>query len=197
MLKIYSYVESTKTLGPYDRFALWTQGCPFSCTNCMTPDSQDLNAGSDVSIENVVKLILNTKNIEGISISGGEPFLQAKELLYMTTQIKEIKDLGVIIYTGFTMEQLKNKDDEYINKLLSKTDILIDGLYEDSLNDGVSLRGSSNQNIYQLTSRYSNVFDKYYKNKIREIELHVTDENMMVVGIPKKNTVRNIMNVVN
>jgi anaerobic ribonucleoside-triphosphate reductase activating protein len=157
----------------------------------MTPDSQDLNAGFNVGINDMTELILNTNNIEGITITGGEPFLQAKELLDMIKQIKEKKDLGIIIYTGFTFEQLKNKDDEYTNKLLSKTDILIDGLYDDSLNDGVSLRGSSNQNIYQLTSRYSNVFDKYYKNKTREIELHMTDENMMVAGIPKRDLMLN------
>lgn len=189
MLNIYSFIESTKTLGPYDRFALWTQGCPFSCVGCMTPDSQDFNSGLHIEVNEIVELILTAKDIEGITISGGEPFAQAKELNEMILKIKQKKDMGVIVYTGFTLEQLKNKNDIYINKFLENIDILIDGLFDSSLNDGISLRGSSNQDVYQLTHRYSDVFDKYYNQTTREIEIHMEDENMMVSGIPKQNTI--------
>ena len=80
-MKIYNYIKSTKTLGPYNRFALWVQGCPFSCTECMSPDSQDFNSGLEMSISAIVDLILNEINIEGLTISGGEPFSQANELV--------------------------------------------------------------------------------------------------------------------
>ena len=63
-MKIYNYIKSTKTLGPYNRFALWVQGCPFSCTECMSPDSQDFNSGLEMSISAIVDLILNEINIE-------------------------------------------------------------------------------------------------------------------------------------
>ena len=189
MLKLYSYIKTTKTLGPFNRFALWTQGCPFDCAGCMTPDSQSFDDGFDMAIDEIVNIITDTKDIEGITISGGEPFVQAKVLVNMIDKIKNKKDLGVIVYSGFTLEQLKDRNDKFINKLLEYTDILIDGKYEDNLNDNISLRGSSNQNIYQLSNRYNKVFDKYYNKNIREIELHFDDKNMMLVGIPKKETV--------
>jgi len=188
MLNIYNFIESTKTLGPFNRFALWTQGCNFSCVGCMTPDSQSLEGGIKISVENIAKTILNTPNIEGITISGGEPFLQAKALYNLLNLVKEKRDFGVIVYTGFTLEQLIAKNDSAIILLLKNIDILIDGLFEENLNDGVSLRGSSNQNIYQFTKRYMNVFDDYYAKDMREIEVHMQSEHMMLVGIPKNDT---------
>ena len=101
----------------------------------------------------------------------------------------------MIVYTGFTLEQLKEKNDKNINLFLENIDILIDGLYNDKLNDGVSLRGSSNQNIYQFTQRYDSVFDKYYGKKTREIEIYMQDKNMMIVGIPKDDTL-DILNMI-
>jgi anaerobic ribonucleoside-triphosphate reductase activating protein len=188
MLNIYNFIESTKTLGPFNRFALWTQGCSFSCTGCMTQDSQSLDGGVKISVEGMAQTILNTPNIEGITISGGEPFLQAEALYSLLSLVGEKRDFGVIVYTGFSLEQLKDKNDSVINLLLEHIDILIDGLFYESLNDGISLRGSSNQNIYQLTNRYENVFDDYYDKDVREIEMHMQSDHMMLVGIPKNDT---------
>lgn len=190
-MKIYNYIKSTKTLGPYNRFALWVQGCPFSCTECMSPDSQDFNSGLEMSISEIVDLILNEINIEGLTISGGEPFSQANELVELLNIIKEKKDLGIIIYSGYTLQQLRNKNDSNINKLLEFTDIFIDGQYIDSLNDGISLRGSSNQKIHLLTDRYLDVFNNYYNKPIREIEIHMNNDSMMLVGIPKSFRINN------
>ena len=195
MLNIYNFIESTKTLGPFNRFALWTQGCSFSCSGCMTPDSQSLNNGVKISVLNIAQTILNTPNIEGITISGGEPFLQAGELKNLINAVRKKRDFGVIVYTGYTLEQLKEKNDSKINLLLESIDILIDGLFDESLNDGVSLRGSSNQNVYQFTPKYAKVFHDYYGRDVREIEMHMNSEHMMIVGIPKNNTLHEINNL--
>ena len=185
MLKLYNFIESTKTLGPYNRFALWTQGCPFSCLNCMTPDSQSLDGGENIAIIEIAELILNTKNIEGITISGGEPFLQSKEINRLISLIKVERDLGIILYSGYTLEQIKFKNQEDDKLLLQNIDILIDGLYDETLNDGLSLRGSSNQNIYQFTDRYKNIFNNYYCKEIREVEIHMQSDSAMIIGIPQ------------
>lgn len=195
MLNIYNFIESTKTLGPFNRFALWTQGCSFSCSACMTPDSQSLDGGVKISVQDMVQTILKIPNIEGITISGGEPFLQVEALIDLISLVRKKRDFGMIVYTGFTLEQLKERNDFQINILLECIDILIDGLFDESLNDGVSLRGSSNQNVYQLTQRYEKVFDDYYGRDVREIEMHMQSEHMMIVGIPKNNTLYEINNL--
>lgn len=195
-MRVYSYIKSTKVLGPYSRFVLWVQGCPFSCKFCMTPDSQSFEAGEELSLDFLLSEILSSDNIEGITLTGGEPFSKAKELVELLEDLKNRRDLGLIIYTGFTIKQLKDKKDFYTNKLLEFTDILIDGQYIESKNDGVSLRGSSNQNIYQLTNRYKYVFDKYYNKSIREVEIHINNDSTMLVGIPKSRNLLNIKNEV-
>ena len=63
--------------------------------------------------------------------------------------------------------------------------------YIDSLNDGISLRGSSNQKIHLLTDRYLDVFNNYYNKPIREIEIHMNNDSMMLVGIPKSFRINN------
>lgn len=194
MINIYNRIQSSRVLGPYQRYILWVQGCPFSCVGCMTPDSQDMSAGTKVSIQSLVNEILYIHNNEGITITGGEPFMQAKELVIMIEKVKFYRDLGVIIYSGFTLEQLKNKNDKNINRLLDLTDILIDGLYEDSLNDNTrALVGSTNQKIHRLTSRYDDVMNEYYNNHRRDIEIHLNDNNMMIVGIPKRDTLNDFL----
>jgi len=191
-MRIYSHIKSTKALGPYDRFALWVQGCPFSCGGCMTPDSQNFTGGEEIAVELIADLILSSTNIEGITITGGEPFMQSVALVQLLKLLKSKRELGVIVYSGFTIEQLKARNEIAINEFLSYIDILIDGQYVEVLNDGKALKGSSNQVVHQLTYRYKNVFDNYYDRNTRGIELHMNQKNMMLVGIPSKYTLNKI-----
>lgn len=191
MLKVYHHIASTKTLGPYNRFALWVSGCEFNCPNCMTPDAQPLDSGEQINIKILAETIKNTKNIEGLTITGGEPFLQAKELNKLLDEIQKL-DLGIIVYTGYTKEKLVEKNDVQINLLLNRTDLLIDGLYIDELNVNDTLKGSSNQIIHKLSNRYHNIFDRTYNHKKRDIEIHFNNDDIMVVGIPKKNMLSNL-----
>lgn len=191
MLNIYHYIASTKALGPYNRFALWVSGCEFNCPNCMTPDAQPLDSGKLININTLAEMIKNTKNIEGLTITGGEPFLQAKELNKLLDKIQEL-NLGVIVYTGYTKEKLVEKNDEQIDFLLSRIDLLIDGLYIHELNINDALKGSSNQVVHRLSNRYNDIFTEVYHHKKRAIEIHLNNDDIMVVGIPKKNTLDNL-----
>jgi len=183
-LKLYNLLESTKVLGPFNRFALWTQGCPFSCLGCMTPDSQPLEGGVEYDLRELEQLILKQKDIEGLTITGGEPFLQVEALVELIVSVCKKKNLGIVVYTGYTLKEITldlNKQ-----KLLKHVDILIDGQYINELNDGIGLRGSFNQNVYQLTDRYRDVFHDYYNKKQRDIEVYLNKEEFIIAGIPKQ-----------
>lgn len=183
-LKLYNLLESTKVLGPFNRFALWTQGCPFSCLGCMTPDSQPLEGGVEYDLRELEQLILKQKEIEGLTITGGEPFLQVEALVELIVSVRKKKNLGIVVYTGYTLKEITldlNKQ-----KLLKHVDILIDGQYINELNDGIGLRGSFNQNVCQLTDRYRDVFHDYYNKKQRDIEVYLNKEEFIIAGIPKQ-----------
>lgn len=192
-MRIYNYQDGVKRLGPGTRFVLWTQGCLRKCERCMTPESQDVKGGKEISIENLAQKIISAKR-EGITISGGEPFLQSNDLCELIIRVRKIIDIGVIIYTGYTYEELINSKDSGKKQLLQLSDLLIDGPYVDELNDGMNLRGSSNQRVITLTDRYAqNVWE--YGSKKAEIEIFVKENKMVMVGVPTKNFLQKFKNI--
>lgn len=190
VLRIYMMVPRTQVLGPHLRFALWVQGCPFSCPGCMTPDAQPFDGGEELTVASLSCTITAESAIEGITISGGEPFCQAEPLASLIAAVKEVRELGIIIYTGYRLNELQHKAGSVpgIRALLELTDILIDGPYVESLNDGLSLRGSANQVVHQLTGRYNAIAGQYYGKPQRSVELHNYRDHVVMTGIPGAET---------
>jgi anaerobic ribonucleoside-triphosphate reductase activating protein len=173
-------VADTKSLGPYNRFAIWVQGCLKRCPGCISEESQPLDGGYEAETAVLAANIINTPDIDGITISGGEPFLQSEALVDLVNRVKAKKDIGVIVYTGNDFEEIKE------NELTKLCDIVIDGAYIEDLNDGLSLRGSSNQNICLITERYAKEAKEFYGVQGRKIELHFREGRTTMVGIPDK-----------
>jgi anaerobic ribonucleoside-triphosphate reductase activating protein len=194
-LNVYMRYPKTETLGPGHRYALWVQGCPFKCQGCMTPNSLDQNLGEIVPIQTIVNEILEQEEIEGITISGGEPFMQASALSNLIDQVKSIKNLGIIVYTGYTLEMIKKTINNQVNHpfdlLLKRIDLLIDGPYIEHLNDGLSLRGSSNQKVHMLSIRYQNQLSMYGQVG-RKVEMIANRFQIDMIGIPTSNILTSI-----
>jgi anaerobic ribonucleoside-triphosphate reductase activating protein len=183
-MRIHHLEKTITTLGPNKRFGLWVQGCLHKCKNCMTVESWSLKGGIEVSVDDLYDLIINEEENEGITISGGEPFLQSEELATLLTKIHLTKpDFGVICYTGFTIEALRKKNDENTNKFLNHIDLLIDGKYIAELDDGLSLRGSSNQKVLYLTDKYKS-YEKLFATQGRQVEAKYLGDNLRIIGIP-------------
>lgn len=179
-LRLYMKVSSTEALGPYKRFVIWVQGCERHCKGCIAMESWDLNGGELVEIDDIVQQILQQDAIEGITISGGEPFLQQEALCELIARVRERKDIGVIIYTGMRYSEIET------TALAHSADIIIDGEYVEELNDNKSLRGSSNQNVICLTDRYKDILSQFYGVQGRKIELLLSDGATQMIGIPSK-----------
>lgn len=183
-LKLYAKVPRTQALGCFNRFAIWVQGCPFRCVGCMTPDSLPLEGRDTITIKALADEILATADIEGLTITGGEPFLQAQSLTLLIQQVRLQRDIGVIVYSGYEFKALQRQAQRNlaIAELLACIDLLIDGQFIESLNDGLSLRGSANQQVYALTERYIDKLHLYGQTQ-RQVEIHLQAKQMMVVGI--------------
>jgi len=181
-LNIAAVCSATKVLGPGTRFALWVQGCCFSCTNCSTPEWREQKEEMLITPKELSRQILETPGIEGITISGGESMLQAEALHKLVKHITSLKPLSIICYTGFTIEGLKEQGDANIDDFLTVIDVLIDGPYIDSLNDNRGLRGSTNQRIHFLSDVYKDRAEVFINSK-RDIELHLLQNEYLVVGL--------------
>jgi len=182
-MKIYNFDIVENLLGPFKRAVIWTQGCPFRCKNCMTPQSLDINGGVEVEVEKLAENINKIEDIEGITISGGEPFLQHNELLKLVKMLR--KELGIILYTGYLYEEIKDKE------LLKYIDLLIDGKYEEDKNNGIAFRGSYNQKVIFLTDRYRK-FSSLYNSLKRKVEIRVNNNEIEIIGIPSKKLLERI-----
>jgi anaerobic ribonucleoside-triphosphate reductase activating protein len=181
-MRLYNFDVAREVLGPFKRAIIWTQGCPFRCKNCMTPESCDINGGVEVKVEKLAEVINNMDDIEGITISGGEPFLQDDELVKLIKLLK--KDLGIIVYTGYLYEEIKNRE------LVKYIDLLIDGKYEEDKNNGIAFRGSYNQRVIFLTDRYKK-FESEYNSFKRKVEIRIKNR-IEIIGIPSKNLLKRL-----
>ena len=178
-LSVHMREPAVRTLGPGVRYALWVQGCPRRCPGCVAPEAQALDGGTELETGALAWEIL-LSGAEGLTISGGEPFLQAKALAGLIRTVRRKRDLGVIVYTGYLYEELLA--DPAARALLEQTDLLIDGPYVKELDDGKSLRGSSNQRVIPLTERYRGELSLYGRPE-RPTEAFVHGAEVHYVGV--------------
>ncbi|MBC1238341.1 4Fe-4S single cluster domain-containing protein [Nostoc sp. 2RC] len=186
LLNIAEICPATHTLGPGQRFAIWVQGCCFRCQNCISPDWIPMITATLIEPKLLADMVLSTLNTEGITVSGGEPMLQAEALLELFTLLREQRDISIICFTGFTIEQLRSKGDRNINQVLNTIDVLIDGQYIQELNDNKGWRGSSNQVVHFLSPRYLPEASLFLERE-RNVEIHLCNDAALMVGIPPHN----------
>lgn len=151
-IRMSGIVEESIVDGPGIRFTVFVQGCPHHCEGCHNPTTHDFNGGYDDDTDRLFDLISQNPLLDGVTFSGGEPFCQAKPLAQLGRKIKEL-GLGVMAYTGFTIEQLlkdANSDNGYM-ELLNTLDYLIDGRFVLSQKSyECQFRGSTNQRIIDV-----------------------------------------------
>lgn len=156
MIKIAGVVKESTVDGPGFRYTVFTQGCPHKCEGCHNPGTHDFNGGKFVSITKLAEDISKNPLLKGVTISGGEPFMQAKKV---TSLLKKIdKRLSVMVYTGFKYEDLlemANEENGYL-ELLQNTDVLIDGKFVLALkSENAPFRGSTNQRAIEAKNSIS------------------------------------------
>ena len=145
-IRIAGTVNDSIVDGVGIRFTIFTQGCPHHCKGCHNPETHDFNGGYDVDSAELLEKIKDNPLLDGVTFSGGEPFMQADGLADLAVEIKKL-GLNIITYTGFTFEELyENRDKNGWGRLLEMSDYLIDGKFEIDKKDWeIKFRGSSNQ----------------------------------------------------
>ncbi len=165
MVNVYKILKETTVEGPGNRFCLWVQGCKKHCPECWAKDTWAFDIGKEYSIDTIFNMI-DKSIVEGITFLGGEPFEQAKDLAILSKKIKDA-GLSVVCFTGYTIEELRLKNNPDVNLFLENIDLLIDGGFEvENYDLSRPWVGSSNQRYLFLTNRYTLEDISKYKNKI-------------------------------
>lgn len=148
-MRIANYVQDSIVDGKGLRFTLFTQGCPHLCEGCHNPQTHDFQGGREMSVDEIVSIILKNPLTDGVTFSGGEPFCQAADCAEIARRVKE-KGLDIWAYSGWTFDQLLRGTPEQ-QELLRLCDVLVDGpfiLSQRSLT--LKWKGSANQRVIDV-----------------------------------------------
>jgi len=148
-LRIAGTIQDSIVDGPGLRFVVFAQGCEFRCEGCHNPETWDTGGGSEVTVEELIGEMRRNPLTDGLTLSGGEPFLQAGECAELAAAARR-DGLNVWVFTGYTFEELlaKAKTETKTEKLLEQTDVIVDGRFiiaERTLQ--LLWRGSKNQRL--------------------------------------------------
>ena len=186
-IRIFRREDRVSVLGPGVRAVIWVQGCSLACPNCIVPESWDHDAGESLTISSLADWYLSLTDSEGLTISGGEPMLQAKALCELIGSIRRSRDVGIVCYTGFTYEHLVRSGTPDQQSLLGCIDLLIDGAYIESKHASLLWRGSANQRLMVLSPRYAEYIEQRLAlgDVTDGVEFSVSAESTVgFVGVP-------------
>jgi len=153
-VRMHSFEPGSRANGPGLRAVVWVQGCALGCPGCFNPETHDFSGGKLVPAGALAGEIIQLKDaIEGVTISGGEPAHQHRSLAQTLKRVKEQTSLSVIVFSGYTLEELLRIPG--IDTFLSFIDVLIAGRYDQHRRVASQLIGSSNKTVHFFTPRYS------------------------------------------
>jgi anaerobic ribonucleoside-triphosphate reductase activating protein len=154
-LRVFRIYHNSVVEGPGRRSVAQLSGCEKRCPGCIAVETWPLGSGVEMSISEVVKAMLDPGGAprDGVTVLGGEPFLQPEGLLSLVTALKA-HGQHVTLYSGYTLEELLSLSDPPIAQILDLADILIDGPFVKEFSGGAGeWRGSTNQRIIHLRCR--------------------------------------------
>jgi anaerobic ribonucleoside-triphosphate reductase activating protein len=171
---------STYVNGPGNRYMIHLQGCNLGCKNCFNPESWSFKTKNLVSVESLANKILEN-NVDGLTISGGEPFLQSESLLHFLQYLHSSEmpfPKGILIYSGYTEEELQ-KIPEY-SQIIKLVDVIVSGRYKEELRVYESLLSSSNQKF--IWGEQKNIKEEELINQ--NCEIIIEENGLKLTGFP-------------
>ncbi len=186
LLNVAEIIENSYANGPGLRSVIWLQGCNLHCNGCYNKDFWPFVQKNIFTPKKLISKIIQNENIEGITLSGGEPLLQYPALLNFLKLTKK-KGLSVICFTGFNFNEVRESK---MRKILKYIDILIAGPYiEDLSTYKIPLVSSSNQELIFLTKEYSSKD----LNAEEVVEFFIDDKIIQVTGFPTKKFLKEVL----
>ena len=188
-LNVAAWRDCTEAEGPGQRAALWVQGCDKRCPGCCNPGFLPLVERELIPAHAMLTKLLRAHqrhSLEGLTLLGGEPMLQAQGLADLALGA-QAAGLSVMVFTGYTLQELATCKPLGYQNLLDVTDVLVDGPYERSQPDETRRWiGSRNQRVHYLSARYDNAIEQLPSGG-RELEIRIgLDGALRVNGWPTK-----------
>ena len=178
-LNVNNYIHKSQVEGLGTRFVIWLQGCSIACKGCF---NQAMISKEENLMMDVDEILMEIKKVDvlGVTILGGEPFDQVKGLHKLVMSINSLA-LDIILFTGYTLEQLTDRADDHINEIIKSVDVLIDGPFIKELPIKHEIIGSSNQRIHVFNKRYEYLNNMTLSGNQR-IEVRISKKGIITVN---------------
>jgi anaerobic ribonucleoside-triphosphate reductase activating protein len=151
-LRVHAFLPASRANGPGLRAVLWLRGCSLGCPGCFNPGSHPFEGGEEVGVDDLFARIATLPDVEGLTVSGGEPLQQRPALLRLLRRVRAETRLSVLLFTGFAWDEVRRFPEA--DGLLACLDVLLAGRYVQGQHVGVGLIGSANKTVHFLTDRY-------------------------------------------
>jgi anaerobic ribonucleoside-triphosphate reductase activating protein len=176
-------------LGPGIRVGLWTQGCSIHCADCLSVDTWEQDPGRAIEVTVLLGWIrsLDRGPLDGITISGGEPFDQPEAILELVLglrawDLRRTGEVDVLCYSGYPLARLRREHAE----LLEVLDAVIAEPFNRRLPTDLIWRGSANQRLQPLSvlgrSRYESYLDARPERPPMQVEV---GRGISYIGVPR------------
>jgi anaerobic ribonucleoside-triphosphate reductase activating protein len=180
-------------LGPGRRIGIWFQGCSIGCKGCVSQDTWARDPGREMPVARLLSWCRETSQdqLDGVTLSGGEPFDQPKALAALLSALQHWRasnglDFDILCYSGYPLATLQKRH----GKLLEKLDALIPEPYVDALPLTHLWRGSQNQRLIPLSARGSARYTPYLDAPAeafgKRIQVQLDGDRLWSIGIPAR-----------
>lgn len=174
-------------LGYGRRLGIWTQGCSVGCRGCISMDTWPARADAAVPVSDVLRWaeVQWTDDIDGVTVTGGEPFDQPKALAELLQGLRRLptggRALDLLVYSGRTLSWLQRAHPQ----LVQAADALITGPYSGSREPATAWMGSGNQQLVPTSAlgreRYGNGAPAITE---RSMQYAVQGGALWMIGVP-------------
>lgn len=180
-------------LGPGRRIGIWVQGCSIGCKGCVSQDTWARDPGREMTVARLLTWCRQTTGdvLDGVTISGGEPFEQPQALAELLDALAHWRasaglDFDILCYSGFPLARLQRKH----AKLLEKLDALIPEPYVNNQPLTHVWRGSANQPLVLLSdrgrARFADFVEARADDSHKRMQAMVDGDRVWYVGIPAR-----------
>lgn len=150
LIRVANVIQDSIVDGPGLRLVVFTQGCPHGCEGCHNPETHSFTGGRLMNTEKIISMMDKNPLLEGITLSGGEPFCQPEACIELAKAAKQ-RGLTVWAYTGYLYDHILMGRSPVHRQLLSLVDVLIDGPFiEEQRTLDLPWRGSKNQRLIDV-----------------------------------------------
>lgn len=178
-------------LGPGRRIGIWFQGCSIHCPDCVSQDTWPFDAGRRMALGDLLSWCkaVAKDGLEGITLSGGEPFDQPQALSALLDALIRWRtraglEFDLLCYSGYPLATLQKRQASLLNKL----DAVIPEPFVADLPMDRLWRGSANQSLVPLSERGRRIYQTYLEAPTtaggKRMQIGVDQGRVWYVGIP-------------